>query len=282
MIGRCALSGRNHRVRPSPIRWYASTPARHKKDLPPPLPPKATSSSSSSKSSASSLPKAKQDYLEAQKRTGEFLKDPRANIARLQADMDKTKEKLRRVHDKPIWRRVVDRFRAKQHAVINLLAASMAYILAHRLHLKIKENEKLQLQIEEEQTKNFNLRKLMRSLQTEDFCSAVVTQATATNTGTNAKTTNEQSTWFRPRTKERSLPETNTLEISLRQALEAKIGDTSMEDADRKQKHIRDIWQENEQKLESGLEDGLAELAQAIAVSSEGTTDNSKKRVFDM
>ena len=62
-------------------------------------------------------------------------------------------------------------------------------------------------------------------------------------------------------------------------ALEARIGDEGLEDADRKEKNIQEIWQENEEKIET--EDGLAELAQAIVVEGSGV-DSSKKRVFDM
>ena len=271
MISRCALSGRRHRIRPPPARWYASTPMRHKKDLPPPLPPKPNNAKVSPA-------KAKKEYLEAQKKTEEFLKDPQAELRRIQADMDKTKEKLLRVHDKPIWKRVFDRFKAKQHAVINLLAASMAYILAHQLHLKIKANEGLQQEVEDEQAKNSELRKLLRSVQTEAFAQSVVQQATTSTPETSPASS---SSWFRSKSLDESaLPESNALSTALRQALEAKIGDEGLEDEDRKKKNIRDIWQENETKIEN--EEGLVELTQAIAVNSQGTNTQSKKRVFDM
>ncbi len=190
--------------------------------------------------------------------------------------MDQTKRELLKVHDKPIWKRVRDRFKAKQHAVINLLAASMAYILAHSLHLKIKASDELNEQFEQEKAKNSELRKLLKSLQTQDFAGAVVAQATTNE----SSSTTSNSSWFRSDGgKESSVPETNALITSLRLALEARIGDEGLEDADRKEKNIQEIWQENEERIET--EDGLVELAQAIAV--EGTvTDSSKKRVFDM
>ena len=271
MISRCALTGRNHRIRPSPARWYASTPMRHKKDLPPPLPPKPNSKAKVSPA------QAKKDYLEAQKKTEEFLKDPQAELRRIQAEMDRTKEKLLRVHDKPLWKRVFDRFKAKQHAVINLLAASMAYILAYQLHLKIKANDGLQQQVEDEQAKSSELRKLLRSVQTEDFAQSVVQQATTIT----PEPSPAPSSWFGSQPQDKAaLLESNALITALRQALEAKIGDEGLEDEDRKKKNIRDIWQENEEKIES--EEGFVELAQAVAVSSDGANTKSKKRVFDM
>jgi hypothetical protein len=289
MISRCAISGRGQRVRPSPFRWYTSTQLKPKKDLPPPLPPKASSSSSQTLSQTKqpklSPAQAKKEYLEAQKRTDAFLKDPKASIARLQADMDMAKEKLLRVHDKPIWRRIVDRFKAKQHGVINLLAASMAYILAHRLHLKMKANDELQEQVDLEKTKNSELRSLLRLLSSEEFASDVVSQATTEVASTETKS----SSWLNNPTKQQgsssssSLPQKDALVTSLRQTLEARIGDEGLEDADRKQKKIQDIWEENEQRIED-TEEGLAALAAAIAAEGpqDATTNDSKKRVFDM
>lgn len=276
-------------MRPSPFRWYTSTQLKPKKDLPPPLPPKASSSSSQTLSQTKqpklSPAQAKKEYLEAQKRTDAFLKDPKASIARLQADMDMAKEKLLRVHDKPIWRRIVDRFKAKQHGVINLLAASMAYILAHRLHLKMKANDELQEQVDLEKTKNSELRSLLRLLSSEEFASDVVSQATTEVASTETKS----SSWLNNPTKQQgsssssSLPQKDALVTSLRQTLEARIGDEGLEDADRKQKKIQDIWEENEQRIED-TEEGLAALAAAIAAEGpqDATTNDSKKRVFDM
>lgn len=69
---------------------------------------------------------------------------------------------------------------------------------------------------------------------------------------------------------------------SLRQKLEAAIGDDGLEDADRKKKHIQDVWEENVERIENTNE-GLAELAAALAAEGSQTgTKNSEKRVFDM
>jgi hypothetical protein len=281
MIGRCAISVRRQRIRPSPFRWYASTHPKPKKDLPPPLPPRASSSTNPSPANA------KKEYLEVKKRTDEFLKDPQANLKRIQADMDKTKEQLLKVHDKPIWRRIVDRFKAKQHAVINLLAASMAYILAHRLHLKMKDNEELSLEVEREKANNAELRSLLRSLTTEEFSETVASRATQqTSASARSESAETASSWWssssgRASSSASSPPPNNALAASLRQALEAKIGDEGLEDADRKKKNIREIWVENEQKKEQ-TEEGLVELAAVIAAEGDTTKRDSKKRVFDL
>ena len=236
----------------------------------------------------------------------------RAEIARLQADMNKTKEMLARVHDKPIWRRVVDRFKAKQHALINFLAASMAYILAHRLHLQMKANEELREKVETETATTFELRSLLRSLVTEEFARDAVAQSQAAqatngasqdgNANVNANDTTKSKTtkssgWFWPTHEGSSALSSSardTLAVSLRQTLEARIGDERLEDADRKQKNLQDIWKENEQRIEN-TDEGLAALAAALAAEEPNTNDaastgtstdatkaSTKKRVFDM
>ena len=82
------------------------------------------------------------------------------------------------------------------------------------------------------------------------------------------------------------MPRPEALTTSLRQALEAKIGDEGLEDADRTKKGIQDVWQENEERIEK-TDDDLAALA--VVLAGEGskddqlsTTSQSKKRVFDM
>mmetsp|Transcript_24723 Transcript_24723/g.58054 ORF Transcript_24723/g.58054 Transcript_24723/m.58054 type:complete len:300 (-) Transcript_24723:117-1016(-) len=299
MIGRSVICGRTLRFRPSPsLRGYGSTPSKAQKDLPPPLPPRPSQSSdlsSKAKPAQLSPAKAKKEYIETRKRTAEFLKDPQANIARMQAEMDKTKEKLARVHDKPIWKRVIDRIRAKQHAAINLLAASMAYILAYRLHLQIKASDELKEQVELERTKNSDLRSLLRSLTTDEFSREVVAQAMAASPTAPTPEPKARSSWFGGSSRTQgslssstSMPQLDALVATLRQKLEARIGDEGLGDEERRKKTIRKIWEENENRIEN-REEGLAELVAAIEVevpiddhATAPTGSPTKKRVFDM
>jgi len=258
--------------------------------------------------------KAKKEYLEAQKRTGEFLKDPQASILRLQSEMNETKAQLLSVHDKPIWRRVVDRLKAKRHSVLNLLCASMAYILAHRLHLKMKENQKLQEQVDEELAKNAELRTLLRSITTEEFVRGVLSEATtATSSGGDDENENgtvkdattagdnSSSSWWRATNKKQKSASSSSLNEdllvdALRTKLQARIGDEGLEDAERKEKNMEEIWKENEKRIEEsddGLSAALAAVAleeerqqqqsrEASALAATTTSSSSKRRVFDM
>eukprot|EP00536_Pseudo-nitzschia_multiseries_P008050 jgi/Psemu1/287546/fgenesh1_pg.198_\ len=277
-------------------RSYSSSKTSHKKDLPPPLPPRSNSPATKGNEQLSPA-KAKKEYIEAQKRTGEFLKDPQANILRLQNEMNATKAKLLTVHDKPIWRRVADRFRAKKHSVINLLCASMAYILAHRLHLKMKANQQLQEQVEAEQAKNSELRALLRSLTTDELAREVVSEATSSGDKNNtdedtAKKNQSSSSWWSARSKTTksvlsSFVDKDQLADALRTKLQARIGDEGLEDAERKEKGMKEIWKENEKRIEE-TDEGLAAALAAAALKEDQsgdisqTTSSSKKRVFDM
>mmetsp|Transcript_29054 Transcript_29054/g.68290 ORF Transcript_29054/g.68290 Transcript_29054/m.68290 type:complete len:317 (+) Transcript_29054:174-1124(+) len=288
---------------PSPLqssasarRLYSSSKTSYKKDLPPPLPPKSTNTKIKGDQGLSPA-KAKKEYLEAQKRTGEFLQDPQANILRLQKEMNETKAKLLTVHDKPIWRRVADRFKAKKHSVINLLCASMAYILAHRLHLKMKANKELEEQVEAELAKNSELRALLRSLTTDELVREVVSEATSagdeqnTEVDTNKNDTSTSTWWLTRTNATKSVSSSSTdkdrLADALRTKLQARIGDEGLEDAERKEKNMKEIWKENEKRIEE-TEEGLSAALATAALEEQqpgetsATTSSTKKRVFDM
>lgn len=269
------LRRQQRQTAPRPRSYASTTPKSNKtKDLPPPLPPKQQASAAANNTSKSPAA-AKREYLEAQKRTGEFLKDPRANIARIQNELDATKAKLLTVHNKPIWRRIVDRTKAKQHAVINLLAASMAYLLAHRLHLQMKANRELEERVGREADKNAELRALLRKLAGEEFSRGVVSEATAATNGDNNNrdapaAASGRSPWFwQAGATPESAAETGSSEslpfvgedalvAALRSKLEEGIGDEGLEDADRKKKEIERIWKENEDRIVVGLSSSAA------------------------
>jgi hypothetical protein len=302
-----------------------------KNNLPPPLPPSSSSTSNTTTTKLSPA-KAKQQYIESQKRAGEFLKDPKASILRLQKEMDETKSKLHKELDKPMWKRLVERLKTRQHSIINLLVATLAYILAHRLHLKMKANTELQNELNIEQIKNLQLRSILRTITTDEFISDVVSNTILTTTTTTNETdaAGEQKSssswlksWFGGSKSTSTLlseddeESTNKFVQILRLKLEEKIGNEGLEDNDKKEKIIEQIWIENEKdKLRSLLDLDLLEeveeeepkpkptqeevdegllsdlLTEALVVTanvdqdSDMTSSSSsslkKKRVFDM
>ena len=166
---RCFCSNRSHLIEKRRVGWSTNT-ARNI-CTPPPPPPLLrnynTSSSTNkplremkSKNKTSSLPdplpprsdgtkvqslspvEAKRRYIESQA-TKEFLMNPKESIVKLQHEMNQTKLKLHKEIDKPLWTRIVNRVKTRQHSVINLLMASLAYLLAHRLDLKMIETTAL-------------------------------------------------------------------------------------------------------------------------------------------
>ena len=131
--------------------------ARKKEPLPP-LPP------------SPSPVAAKQMYLESKKRTEQFLQDPQKKILELQKEMDQVKDRLdKEVYNKSAWRRLTDPLKHKQHSVINMLAATFAYILAYQLHLKRQANQKLEKQLGEYQEELERTHDLLRSLLERQF-----------------------------------------------------------------------------------------------------------------
>ena len=247
--------------------------------LPDPLPPR----SDGTKVQSLSPVEAKRRYIESQA-TKEFLMNPKESIVKLQHEMNQTKLKLHKEIDKPLWTRIVNRVKTRQHSVINLLMASLAYLLAHRLDLKMKEIKSLNDDIASERVKNSKLRAVLRSITTEEFVRGVVVSASAsasasaTENDQQTAATDQQkpSTWFlgwSTKTKSSSsMPVSNPSSLlsekdssrlfidSLRQKLEEKIGVEGVDDGDdRKRKRIQILWKENESKMKDDVDEGLSD-----------------------
>ena len=281
-----------------------------KNKLPPPLPPSSSSTSTSATTKLSPA-KAKQQYIESQKRAGEFLKNPKASILRLQKEIDDTKSKLHQELDKSMWKRLTERLKTRQHSIINLLVATFAYILAHRLHLKMKANTELQKELTIEREQNFKLRSILRSITTHAFISDVVSNTIVSTTNDTAEQRSSSSSplswlksWllFGSKSKstatstststllseedddEESTTKTNQLLFvqTLRLKLEEKIGHEGLEENDKKQKIIEQIWIENEkEKLRSLLDLDLEELEEPKKPPPQEEIDGRKMKKAD-
>merc|ERR1712238_90772 len=251
--------------------------------------------------------RTKQRYIDSQKRAGYFLKDPKASILKLQNEMNHTKSKLLQEIEIPIWKRLINRVKTRQHSVINLLMASLAYILAHRLHLKMKATQQLENEIHFERAKNSELRSILRSITTDEFIYDVVVTSTTvevpltkgiTNNSGDDKTTHKSLlpswlwSWSTSTTAtllEEEEDSTATKFVhALRMKLQEKIGVEGLEDDDRKRQQIKEIWNKNEKTIESlqsvKEEQELkkppsaeATSAVAVAVDVMTTADEKKK-----
>eukprot|EP00751_Fragilariopsis_kerguelensis_P026100 CAMPEP_0170865318 /NCGR_PEP_ID=MMETSP0734-20130129/21187_1 /TAXON_ID=186038 /ORGANISM="Fragilariopsis kerguelensis, Strain L26-C5" /LENGTH=449 /DNA_ID=CAMNT_0011241465 /DNA_START=21 /DNA_END=1370 /DNA_ORIENTATION=+ len=243
---------------------------------------------------------AKQRYIDSQKRAGVFLKDPKASILKLQNELNHTKSKLLQEIEIPMWKRLINRVKTRQHSVINLLMASLAYILAHRLHLKMKAMQQLENEIHFEREKNSELRSILRSITTDEFIYDVVVTSTTVEVPLSKGTTNNRSllpswlwSWSTPTTvtlleKEEDSTATKFVH-ALRMKLQEKIGVEGLEDDDRKQQQIKEIWNKNEktiQRLQSVKEEQElkqppsveAEAISAIAVAVDVVTTADEKK----
>ena len=279
-----------------------------KNKLPPPLPPSSSSTSTSATISATtklSPAKAKQQYIESQKRAGEFLKNPKASILRLQKEIDDTKSKLHQELDKSMWKRLTARLKTRQHSIINLLVATFAYILAHRLHLKMKANTELQNELNIERDQNLKLRSILRSITTHEFISDVVSNTIVSTTNDTAEQRSSSSSplswlksWLLFGSKSKSTSTSTSTVLSeedddeesttnqllfvqtLRLKLEEKIGHEGLEENDKKQKIIEQIWIENEkEKLRSLLDLDLEELEESKKPPREEIDGRKMKKV---
>jgi hypothetical protein len=261
-----------------------------KKDIPPPLPPSKTAATAS-KSKPSSPVEAKRQYLESKKRTEEFLQDPQKKITQLHSEIDQVRETLeKQVYNKTVWQRLTDPLKRKQHSLINMIAATFAYILAYQLHLKRLANQKLRDESEERERRQRDLKRLLRSLLEEDYVRGMA-EAAAEELADGGTTTGWPGwPWSAPPPAERpstlSRSRMDALTRVLRQKLEERIGDEGMDDDTKKERGIERIWKQNQQKLQSDGDDDMASLLALAeeAVEDEGRSNtlSNRKRVIDI
>ncbi|KAG7374649.1 hypothetical protein IV203_013744 [Nitzschia inconspicua] len=271
------------RVSSSTTRWQAK-----RENLPPPLPP---SPSKPPQQQPLDPLKAKQRYLESKKRTEEFLQDPQKKITQLQTEMNQVKERLdKEVYNKSAWRRLTDPLRRKQHSLINMIAATFAYVLAFQLHLKRQANQKLQEELEEQAQTTVALKKLLRSLLEDGYLQEMAEAASDEMAMILSNTRSSVWPWSsteQSSSQQLSPEQVETIVQILRSKLEERIGDEGLDDDAKKEINIERIWKENQEKLESddNGDDNMSDLI-ALALESEEeesrTSDRRKRRVFDM
>jgi hypothetical protein len=276
--------------------------ASKRENLPPPLPP---SNNTTPNKKPLNPVEAKQRYLESKKRTEEFLQDPQKKISQLQSEMNQVKDKLEKeVYNKSMWRRLTDPLRRKQHSLINMIAATFAYVLAFQLHLKRQANQKLTEELQSHQQTTEKLKQLLRSLLEDEYLQDLAEAASEEIMTTTNKSANTSFAWSwtsattaTPTTstsaseRQLSAEQIEAVTLVLRRKLEERIGDEGLDEDAKKERNIERIWKENQQTLDKNKEEGdnddVAELlAMALETENEeeaGRSDAKKrKRVFDM
>ncbi|KAL3896154.1 MAG: hypothetical protein SGARI_007247, partial [Bacillariaceae sp.] len=172
-----------------------------------------------------------------------------------------------------------------------MIAASFAYVLAYQLHLKRLANQKLQEELDGQEQKQEELKRLLRSLLEEEFVqdmAAAAADEIATETET---TTGKSWSWASSPNAKSSTPldqsQTDAIAQLLRQKLEERIGDEGLDDEIKKERGIERVWKQNQQQVESDDDDkeediaGLLALAQEAALDESATKNSRQKRVID-
>jgi hypothetical protein len=240
--------------------------------------------------------KAKQRYLKSKQQTEEFLKDPQKKMNQLQAEINQVKERLgKEVYNKSVWQRLTDPLKRKQHSLINMIAATFAYILAYQLHLKRQSNQALAEEIQTQEEMIKNLKTLLRSLLDDDYIQDIATTVVSENTFMITEGNREKNLWswnsagtVRAAATERDYLSPALVDAMgqvLRSKLEERIGDDVLDDLVKKKRNIERILKENRQNMKSNGENHVAELlALAEKDEKEQERDNGtpKQRLFDM
>jgi hypothetical protein len=280
-------------------------------------------SSSSNKPNTNNLPplpspaKAKKKYLESTTTPPEV--DITAKMALLHKELEVVRstqtKRLDLALNKPWYRKLMDPLKRYKHSVINMAAVTLAYMLAHHLFLSKKREKQTQQELELAQVEAKELQTLLGTLvnpqQVEQMATKMLEDmeqeqhkdnTTGTGTGTRkgwfSKSSSRSSSSSRRSGgflfSSSSAANASTMGMEerlaqvLQQELEARIGDSHLAPAERKQKSVQQLLQDNKAQLQSKEtqeEDAMTRmLMQALeeAEQEEVPVDGQKKRIFSM
>jgi hypothetical protein len=155
------------------------------KDLPPPQ--------NKPKQPLSSV-QAKQQYLKSKDKLIDRENDPMAKMAQLSKELDIVREraaaKLDKELNKSVYRKLTDPLRRYKHSVVNMVAVTLAYVLAHNLFVTSQKEKKARAALEASQQETQNLKGTLANLLSESTvqsiasaCVEEVAQTTGSGTG---------------------------------------------------------------------------------------------------
>jgi hypothetical protein len=249
------------------------------------LPPTSTSTSTSSPS------KAKQEYLRAKEKVV-IVNDPHAKIVQMNQEMELVREraaaKLDTELNKSVYRKLTDPLRRHQHSVINIVAITLAYILAHNWFVTAKREKQIRQECTQAQGKVDELQLLLQSILEEG---ALQSMAEACAEQVQESTSTSSSSWWWPTSSIRRSSSTNDdpndlqdrLKDVLQTQLEQRIGDKALTQDQLQEKSIQQVWQEATTIKEDDEDDVERLLLQALQEQSDDNEETKKTRhVFSM
>jgi hypothetical protein len=232
--------------------------------------------------------------MESQKATEKYL-NPQEKIQQNFKEIELVREqavaKLESELKKSIYNRLTDPLKNHKHSLYNVLAMTLAYLLAHNLFLTSKKEKEARLQLLESQQMNDDLKLLIESLLQESAVNEMAENCVRQmNEESNNGETNPRSSWWKgvvSVTQSDQKTVEGKLRFALRNELEARIGHVSTaSDEERKQQSIEEIMQQNQEKVKELNENPAFLLQQALEIAEgkvEGETGNKKqRRVFNM
>lgn len=270
---------------------------------------------------------AKQQYLKSKDKLGidrETTNDPMAKMAQLNKELDIVREraaaKLDKELNKSVYRKLTDPLRRYKHSVVNMVAVTLAYILAHNLFLTSQKEKKARAALESSQEETQNLKGTLANLLSEStvqsIASACVEEVARAGPGTRGErerktsTSTSSSWWWNITSSQRrrgrlllGVDDADRLQQRLvevlQQELDQRIGEQAMNEEQRKQKVVQEIWKENQSQVEAlnenperileaflqQQEEEYAAATAATAAAAAATNDGQPKpqrRVFSM
>mmetsp|Transcript_38210 Transcript_38210/g.92461 ORF Transcript_38210/g.92461 Transcript_38210/m.92461 type:complete len:279 (-) Transcript_38210:45-881(-) len=239
----------------------------------------------------SSPAQAKQQYLKSKQATDRYL-DPQQQILQMNRELElvrnKHAAKLEKELKKSIYRRLVDPLVKHKHSLYNIIAMTIAYVLAHNLYVTSKKEKECRSELLQSQEENTKLKQTIDSLLEEttlkDIGSACAMEIEREfeKVGASSLSSWLSGSFVSAKSLEESLLRDIVANI-LRHKLSARIGNDEVPEEEGTKLSVEEIMQQNQESMkvintnpELVLQDALQQSA------SDQENEKDSRRVFSL
>ena len=241
--------------------------------------------------SSSSPAQAKSRYLKSAKVNEKYL-SPEEKIMHMNREIEIVREqaaaKLENELKKSIWKKLTDPLVKHKHSLYNVLAMTLAYVLAHNLYVTSKKEKECKAELLRSQNENSELKQSINSLLDEatlrDFGSTCALEI--------KRRKNEVSTSWLPSflsgqfASAQCLDENSLRDLIarvLREKLSARMGFDEGEEKRRNRPSVEEIMQQNQEMIKASNSNPEFLLQDALQnISSREENGKEPRRVFNM
>lgn len=235
----------------------------------------------------SSPTQAKKQYLKSKEATDRYL-DPQQKIVQMNRELeiirDKHATKLEKELEKSIYRRLVDPLVMHKHSLYNVMAMTIAYILAHNLYVTSKKEKECRADLMQTLEENAKLKQKMDESTLRDFsiaCAAEIEREFDKKRSPSALSVLLSGLFASTKTSEENLLGDIIANVLQKQLLDRLGKDNAIEECDKPS--TEEIMLQNQEKIKAMNANTELLIQDAVhQSSSDQKSGKQSRRVFSL